>query len=259
MNYFENMFSLRGKTAVLVGGGGVLGSAMACALGKAGAHLAVVCPVCDHINRLQTCANEENIMFKFYQSDASVRSETEQTAREIMEEFGRVDILVNAAGINSATPFLEISDDEWDRIMRVNLKSAFLTCQVFGRIMLDQGEGGSIINISSVSSGPPLSRVFTYSVSKAGLNNLTQNLAREWAPHKIRVNAIRPGFFPAEQNKKILDKKRTEDIFRHTPMARFGEPDELAGTILWLASEKAASYVTGAIICVDGGYTAMSI
>ncbi|MBN1293335.1 MAG: SDR family oxidoreductase, partial [Candidatus Latescibacteria bacterium] len=128
-----------------------------------------------------------------------------------------------------------------------------------GKKMIEQGTGGSIINISSVSSGPPLSRVFTYSVSKAGVNNITQYLAKEWAKDRIRVNAIAPGFFPAEQNRKILTQDRVESIFRHTPMDRFGEPEELVGAVVWLSSEKAASFVTGAIIRVDGGYTAMTI
>jgi NAD(P)-dependent dehydrogenase (short-subunit alcohol dehydrogenase family) len=125
--------------------------------------------------------------------------------------------------------------------------------------MIEQGEGGSIINISSASSGPPLSKVFTYGISKAGVNNLTQFLAREWAALRVRVNAVAPGFFPAEQNRKLLTKERTESIFRHTPMARFGEPEELAGVILWLASDKASSFVTGTLIRVDGGFSAMTI
>src|SRR5690606_13558610 len=143
--------------------------------------------------------------------------------------------------------------------MDANLKSMLLACQVFGRHMIDRGRGGSIINISSVSSGPPLSRVLTYSVSKAGVNNLTQWLARELAPHNIRVNAIIPGFFPAEQNRRILSKERIDAILGHTPMGRLGEPEELAGTVIWLASEKAAGFVTGALIRVDGGFGAMTI
>src|SRR5690606_16151653 len=124
-----------------------------------------------------------------------------------------------------------------DRIMDVNLKSVVMACQIFGKRMIEQGEGGSIINISSVSSDPPLSRVFTYSASKAGVNNVTKFLAREFAPHNVRVNAIIPGFFPAEQNRKILTPDRVEAIMRHTPMGRFGEPEELQGVVIWLASK----------------------
>ena len=173
----------------------------------------------------------------------------------ITKVYGMGDAQVNALdGVS-----LEIKENEWQKIMDVNLKSMFLACQVFGKLMIEQGKGGSIINISSASSGPPLSRVFTYSITKAGVNNLTQNLAREWAPHDIRVNALAPGFFPAEQNRKILSKERTEDIFRHTPMGRFGDPEELVGAVVWMASDKASSFLTGAVIRVDGGFTAMTI
>jgi NAD(P)-dependent dehydrogenase (short-subunit alcohol dehydrogenase family) len=125
--------------------------------------------------------------------------------------------------------------------------------------MIEKEKKGSIINISSVSSTIPLSRVFTYSVSKAGLNSVTQFLARELAPNGIRVNAIIPGFFPAEQNRKILDQDRIESIMRHTPMQRFGEAEELQGAAVWLASDKASSFVTGALIRVDGGFGSMTI
>jgi NAD(P)-dependent dehydrogenase (short-subunit alcohol dehydrogenase family) len=125
--------------------------------------------------------------------------------------------------------------------------------------MIDKGTKGSIINISSVSSTTPLSRVFTYSVSKAGVNSVTQYLARELAPYGIRVNAIIPGFFPAEQNRKILDDARIESIMNHTPMKRFGEAEELQGAAVWLASDKASSFVTGALIRVDGGFGSMTI
>ncbi|RPH89811.1 MAG: SDR family oxidoreductase, partial [Calditrichaeota bacterium] len=173
--------------------------------------------------------------------------------------MGIPDILINAPGINSGTPFAEIDEAEFDRIMAVNLKSMFFACQLFGQQMIAHGKNGSIINISSASSGPPLSKVFTYSLSKAGVNNLTQWLAREWAPHNVRVNAIAPGFFPAEQNRKILTEERIADIMHHTPMKRFGNAEELVGTTIWLASDRASSFVTGAIIRVDGGFTAMTI
>jgi NAD(P)-dependent dehydrogenase (short-subunit alcohol dehydrogenase family) len=173
--------------------------------------------------------------------------------------LGRIDILVNAAGINSATPFFEITEEEWDRIIDVDLKSVFLACQIFGKAMVDAGQGGSIINISSASSGPPLSKVFTYGVSKGGVNQITMFLAREFAKDKVRVNAILPGFFPAEQNRKVLTEDRIRQIMNHTPMNRFGDASELVGATIYLASEKAASFVTGAILRVDGGFMAMTI
>jgi NAD(P)-dependent dehydrogenase (short-subunit alcohol dehydrogenase family) len=177
----------------------------------------------------------------------------------ILAELGRVDILINAAGINSGTPVLELEEKEWDLIMDVNLKGMLLASQVFGEAMIKAGNGGSIINLSSASSTVPLSKVFTYSVSKHGVNGMTRFLAREWAPHNIRVNAIAPGFFPAEQNRKLLTAEREAQIMGHTPMNRYGEAEELGGTTIWLASGKASGFVTGALIRVDGGFMAMTI
>lgn len=122
-----------------------------------------------------------------------------------------------------------------------------------------RGRGGSIINISSASAGPPLSKVFTYGIAKAGINQITQFLAREFAPRKVRVNAIQPGFFPAEQNRKLLTAERVASIMQHTPMARFGESEELVGAAVFLASERASSFVTGTILRVDGGFLGMTI
>jgi len=186
-------------------------------------------------------------------------SDLEGALEAIVEKWGRVDILLNAPGINSGTPIFEITLEEWDKILAVNLTSYFLASRIFGKKMVEQGDGGSIINVSSASSGPPLSKVFTYSITKAGINNMTQFLAREWAPHKVRVNAVAPGFFPAEQNRKLLTEERTASIMGHTPMNRFGEADELSGAVVWLASEAASSFVTGTLIRVDGGFTAMTI
>jgi NAD(P)-dependent dehydrogenase (short-subunit alcohol dehydrogenase family) len=135
----------------------------------------------------------------------------------------------------------------------------FLSCQVFGKHMVERGNGGSIINVGSISGLTPLSRVFTYSASKAAVHNLTKNLAREWAPHRVRVNTLVPGFFPAEQNRKVLTSDRVADILGHTPTGRFGEPSELVGASVLLASEKAGAFITGAELVVDGGYNAMSI
>ncbi len=253
------MFNLQNTVSVVIGGNGVLGSAMAAALAEAGSKIAVVGrdmdkarAVCEQIERNGGSA----ISIK---ADATKKDELEAVLARVVEWSGRVDTLVNASGTNSATPFFDIDMDEWDRIMDVNLKSVVLASQVFGKRMIEQGNGGSIINISSVSSGPPLSRVFTYSVSKTGVNSVTQFLAREFAPDKIRVNAIIPGFFPAEQNRAILSQDRVESIMRHSPMNRFGEPEELKGTVVYLASAKASSFVTGALLRVDGGFGAMTI
>jgi len=144
-------------------------------------------------------------------------------------------------------------------ILAVNLKSVKIACQVFGQYFIEHQIPGSILNLGSMSGITALSRVFTYAVSKAGMHNLTQNLAREWAPHGIRVNAVAPGFFPAEQNRKILTPERTASIFGHTPMNRFGNADELIGATLLLCSRTAGSFITGVIMPVDGGFAAMTI
>ncbi len=258
MSYVEELFSLHDKVAVVVGGGGVLAGAMASGLARAGAHIAIFDLNEEKARNRASELAKEGVDTLGLRVNAANRQDLANAHQAVMQRFGRVDILINAPGINSATPFFEITDEEWDNILQVNLKSMFMTCQIFGKSMVEQN-GGSIINISSASSGPPLSKVFTYSISKAGVNNLTQFLAREWAPYHVRVNAIAPGFFPAEQNRKILSPERVADIMRHTPMNRFGEAEELIGVTLWLASEKASSFVTGAIIRVDGGFTAMTI
>ncbi len=253
------MFSLKGKSAVVIGGSGVLGGVFAHALAGSGANVAIVGRTPEKVDQAVAGLREEGAEAFGITVDASSRSGIEEASATVADRWGGTDILVNAPGINSSTPFFDIDDDEWDRIMDVNLKSMFLAIQIFGAHMKERGRGGSIINVSSISSGPPLSRVFTYSVSKAGVNNLTQWVARELAPDRIRVNALIPGFFPAEQNRKILSEERVNSIIGHTPMGRLGEPDELAGTIVWLASEKASGFVTGALIKVDGGFSAMTI
>jgi NAD(P)-dependent dehydrogenase (short-subunit alcohol dehydrogenase family) len=259
MNFLDDLFSLKGKTAVVIGGGGVLAGKMAEGLASAGAGIAIVDIHAENARAKAESLKPHGVQAVAVKADASRKDELEKACGEIVRAFGRIDVLINATGINSSTPFFDIAEAEWENILNVNLKSMFFACQVFGKRMIDSGRGGSIINISSASSGPPLSKVFTYGVSKAGVNSLTQFLAREWAPHRVRVNALAPGFIPAEQNRKILTKERTEDILRHTPMGRFGEPDELTGAVIWLASEKASSFVTGSVVRVDGGFTAMTI
>lgn len=256
---FADMFSLEGKTAVVIGGGGVLAGEIALGLARAGADIAV-------IGRSQEKADARAEEVRALgrkalgiSADTSGKAALEAAHAAILAEFGGVDILVNGAGVNSATPFFEITEEEWQRIVDINLKGVFLACQVFGKTMVESGKGGSVINISSASSGPPLSKVFTYGVTKGGVNQITQFLAREWATQGVRVNAIIPGFFPAEQNRKILTEERVASIFSHTPMRRFGEASELVGAAVYLASDKASSFVTGSILRVDGGFLSMTI
>jgi NAD(P)-dependent dehydrogenase (short-subunit alcohol dehydrogenase family) len=255
----NGLFSLDGDVAVVIGGGGILAGAMAEGLAKAGARIAIAGRTQQNADARANAILEAGGQAFGMKCDATSKSDLSRLTDEVVRRFGHVDILVNAAGINSATPFFEITEEEWHRILDVDLKSVFLACQVFGKAMVDAGRGGSIINISSVSSGPPLSKVFTYSVAKAGVNQITEFLAREFAPYEIRVNAILPGFFPAEQNRKVLTPERVAAILAHTPMKRFGEAEELVGTAIYLASRKASSFVTGTITRVDGGFLSSTI
>jgi NAD(P)-dependent dehydrogenase (short-subunit alcohol dehydrogenase family) len=253
------LFSLTGRVAVVIGGGGVLAGEMASGFAAAGADVAILDLNKENADARAARIREQGRRAIGIAVDATSKENLSSALETVLGELGRVDILLNAAGINSGTPFFEITEQEWDRILDVNLKSMVLACQVFGKAMVDAGRGGSIINISSASSGPPLSRVFTYSITKGGVNQLTQFLAREFAPHNVRVNALAPGFIPAEQNRKLLTEERVAKIMSHTPMGRFGEPSEMVGAVVWLAAERASSFVTGAIIRVDGGFTAMTI
>ena len=255
----DKLFSLDGQIAVVIGGGGVLAGAMATGFAQAGADVAIVDLMLENAEARAKSIRELGRRAIAIQADAANKVDLARALEATLDEFGQVDILLNAAGINSGTPFFEIGEQEWQRILDVNLKSVFLACQVFGKAMVESGRGGSVINISSASSGPPLSKVFTYSITKAGVDQITLFLAREWATQGVRVNAIRPGFFPAEQNRKLLTPERTASIMAHTPMGRFGEASELVGAAVYLASRSAASFVTGSILRVDGGFLAMTI
>lgn len=255
----ESLFSLEGKVAVAVGAGGVLAGEMVRGLAGAGADVVVVDL---NLENAECRADEIRALGRraiAVQGNACSKEDLQYALDQTLSAFGHVDVLLNAAGINSGTPFFDISEEEWQRILDVDLTSVFLACQVFGKSMVDANQGGSIINISSASSGPPLSRVFTYSVAKGGVNQITQFLAREFAPSRVRVNAILPGFFPAEQNKKLLTPERSAQILGHTPMNRFGRPCELVAACIYLASDSASSFVTGSILRVDGGFGAMTI
>ncbi|MCL7748587.1 SDR family oxidoreductase [Halalkalibacter alkaliphilus] len=254
-----NLFDLTGKTVVAIGGNSVLGASISKGLAEHGAQVAILGRNLEKANKVVKEIEESGGIAKAFAADVSSRESLEQAANEIEQWSGGWDVVLNAPGKNSTTPFFDLDMEEWDDIMDVNLKGVVVTCQIFAKKMIEQERKGSIINISSVSSTTPLSKVFTYSVSKAGVNSMTQYLAREFAPHGIRVNAIIPGFFPAEQNRKILSEERIESIMNHTPMNRFGEPDELQGAAVWLSSNKASSFVTGALIRVDGGFGSMTI
>ncbi|OGU74794.1 MAG: gluconate 5-dehydrogenase [Ignavibacteria bacterium RIFCSPLOWO2_12_FULL_56_21] len=242
----DERFNLQGKVSVVIGGAGYLCSALAQALSESGMEVVVL----DITERPESDG--------YLRCDVTSKKDLVRCRDEILKRHGRVDVLLNGAGTNAPTPFLEITEEEIQQILRTHLVGTIFCCQVFGEVMVKQ-RFGSIINFASVSMGPPLSKAFVYSAAKAGIANITQNLAREWGPFNVRVNALRPGFFPTDWSMKhFIDEERKAKILGHTPMGRFGKPEELIGAVLWLASD-AASFVTGSIVTVDGGFTAMTI
>ena len=257
--FYKTLFDLENKVAVVIGGTGVLCGEMARGLLQAGARIVLVGrneEKADHHFKRWACSAKEA---RFFQADVTRRDQLDRLIPVVNEWFGRVDIWINGAAIAPPGPYLDISEEQFDTILNVDLKAVHLGCQVIGRHWIDRQQKGCIINMSSMAALRPLSRTFVYSLAKAGVLNLTQNLAREWANYGIRVNALCPGFFPAEQNRKILDKNRIEAIMRQTPMARFGEPAELIAATLLLASEKAGSFITGTNLVVDGGFSVSTI
>ncbi|HEX4144064.1 MAG TPA: SDR family oxidoreductase [Pirellulales bacterium] len=254
--YLDELFSLSGQTAVVIGGTGVLGGALATGLARAGAMVIVAGRGQENGQARVKEITAAGGRGAYLPVDVTSRASIEALLQAATTAHGKIDMLINGAGVNSAGPYLEVADEDWDRVITSNLKAVHWGCQIFGRHMAETG-GGSILNIGSVTAHLPLSRVFAYSASKAAVINLTQNVARELAPRNVRVNAVCPGFFPAEQNRKILDAARVEKIMSQTPMARFGEPEELVGTALLMLSRRAGSFITGAAYYVDGGFTGM--
>lgn len=255
----DKLFGLEGRVAAITGGGGYLCGEMARGLAKAGCKIAVMdlrgYKAEDVARDIRDSIGVGAIGLEI---DASNKVSFAHGLDQTVAAFGRVDILINGAGINAPTPFLDITIDEFNDVMKSQITSTLFGCQVFGDYMLDQGKG-AIINISSASAGPPLSKAFTYSIAKAGILNLTQNLGREWGAKGVRVNAIRPGFFPTDWNRKnFITKDREAAILGHTPMARYGKVDELIGGVIYLSSD-AASFVTGSELTIDGGFSCMTI
>jgi NAD(P)-dependent dehydrogenase (short-subunit alcohol dehydrogenase family) len=257
-SYLENLFSLKGRTAVVVGGTGVLGGALADGLGAAGAFVVVAGRGADRGEARVKAIRDAGGDGMFVSVDATDRESVKALLAATVAARGKADILVNCAGVNSSVPYFDIPDDDFTKVIDTNLKSTHIGCQVFGAHMAEHG-GGAILNIGSVSADKPLSRVFIYSASKAAVLNYTKNVARELAPKGVRVNVLCPGFFPAEQNKKILSPERVASIMGKTPMNRFGTPDELLGAAILLCAPVAGSFITGAEVYVDGGFTGMSI
>jgi len=258
-NYVNSLFSLEGKVAVVVGGTGELCGTMAVGMAKAGAEVVIVGRSLEKGEARVAEIEEAGGKGYFVRAEATDRESLNDLLNRVIEKSGKVDILVNGAGINSPTPALEITDEEFHRILDVNLVGTLRACQVFANYFLSKEIPGAIINLGSISGLNPLSRVFSYSASKAAVHNLSRNLAREWADRDIRVNTLVPGFFPAEQNRAVLDESRVLEIMRHTPASRFGNPDELIGATILLASNAAGGFITGTEVVVDGGFACMSI
>lgn len=258
-SYLNQLFNLEKKVAVVIGGGGHLCGEMARGFARAGCSVAVLDIKIEKAKAVEDELRSDHLEQVMSMAiDVTKKQEHENALKQVLSEFGRIDVLVNGAGINGPTPFFKLGLEEWHSILDSQITGTFLGCQVFGDYMVSKGEG-SIINISSASAGPPLSKAFTYSVAKAGIKNLTQNLGREWGTKGVRVNALRPGFFPTEWNQKnFITPDREEAILGHTPMARYGRPEELVGAVLWLASD-ASKFVTGSEVCVDGGFSCMTI
>lgn len=267
-----NLFELKNEVAVVIGATGALGGAIADALAAAGAKVAVLGRnAARGQERVDAIVNAGGTG-KFFEADAMSRDSLRAAHESICNTLGAPNILVNAAGGNSPEaivtadqPFEKIGLAGWAGVFDLNLVGGvLLPCQEFGPGMVSR-QKGSIINIASVSGHLPLSRVVAYSAAKAAVLSLSQFLAREWATKGVRVNTITPGFFPAEQNRKLLfspdgsPTARTHSIWTHTPMQRFGEPRELAGAAVFLASHAASSFVTGTDIRVDGGYLSQTI
>jgi len=291
----SSLFSLQGQVAVVIGGTGGLGGAMADALAASGAKVAVVGRNAERgaaaVKRIaDQVGGRPGEMVGFFAADAIDKASLELACERIHSELGPVRVLVNAAGGNRpdatlppGADFCALGLEAWRDVFDLNLVGGvLLPCQVFGKKMLEmfaqsqpastsaiqstgQPESCSIINIASMSGMIPLSRVVAYSAAKAAVLNLTQFLSREWATRGVRVNAISPGFFPAEQNRSLLYNAdgslsaRGGQIIGHTPMSRFGRPEELSGATVFLACSKASSFVTGQNIVIDGGFSSTTI
>lgn len=266
------LFDLGGEVAVVIGATGVLGGALAEGLAQAGAKVAVLGR---NRERGEACVKKitgAGGTAQFFAADAMSKESLAQAHREVDASLGATTVLVNAAGgndpkvtVTADRAFEQIVADDWRANFDLNLVGgALLPCQEFGPAMAKR-EKGSIINIASVSAHLPLSRVIAYSAAKAAVLNLTQFLAREWAPRGVRVNSITPGFFPAEQNRRLLFNEdgsptpRAQSILGHTPMGRFGRAQELIGAVVFLASSAASSFVTGTDLRVDGGFLSQTI
>jgi len=272
MGFVKNLFSIENKVAVITGGAGILGGEIAKGFSKGGAKV-IICDIKGFEEKKEEF-KKENVEVDAMYIDVLNRGKIEKTCNKILEKYGKVDVLINAAGgnIKEATTskdlsFFNLPISALEKVIALNLfGGAILPSQVFGKKMVKNKNGGSIINISSMNAFRPLTRIPGYSAAKAAVSNFTQWLAVHLAQEynkKLRVNAIAPGFFLTNQNRYLLlDEngnltERGKTIISHTPAGRFGNPEELIGVCIYLASE-ASSFVTGVVIPIDGGFNAFS-
>ncbi|WP_031515416.1 SDR family NAD(P)-dependent oxidoreductase [Desulfofalx alkaliphila] len=252
------MFDLSDKVILFVGGGGGLGRTISLGLAKAGAN---VIPVSRNVERNKDLVAEIEALGRkslLTSLDATNEDDVKRLVAELVEKFGRIDVLINAAGKNYKKPVLELTAEEWDDVMAVNLKGTFLCCKYVGEKMIAQG-GGKIINIASLGSHLGITRSSAYCASKGGVLQLTKVLSAEWAAHGINVNCISPGYFKTPLTEKMLSEKETyNSIVNRTPMKRLGVPEDLVGATIFLASE-ASNFVTGSTIAVEGGFLSLAL